>query len=212
MDTPTLAEALAAALDARAAQIHTAVPARVVSYDAAAQTADVAPATWTGATAPPVVPRVPVVWPQGGGGYLLFPLHGGDTGLLVACEADISEWRRTGEEGPAADAAVHHQANAVFIPGCNPAAAVLSAPAGATVLDGAGDLRLGSALAVASALLGSAFTADLGTWLAAHTVWVNAVAVAVPALAGSAGTMTAATTALQAALPGHESGTVKVAP
>jgi len=163
VDTPTLAEALAAALDARAAQIHTAVPARVISYDAAAQTADVAPATWTGSTAPPVVPRVPVVWPQGGGGYLVFPLHGGDTGLLVACEADISEWRRTGEEGPAADAAVHHQANAVFIPGCNPAASTLSAPAGATVLDGAGDLRLGDGTATNHVAQGEDLNAALVT-------------------------------------------------
>lgn len=215
MDTPTLAEALSAALDARASQIRTALPGVVVEYHRTLQTADIRPTVWPDGEEAPILPSVPVVWPRGGGGYLVFDLTEdskfvpGDTGLIIVCEADLAEWRRTGEAGPPADAARHHLQNAVFIPGLVPAGREFAHFAGSAVLDGAGDLRLGGALASHALAFGDLWSGDFNTWRVAHTAWVTAIVGAVPALAGAGATMQAADTALASALALHLSTVVK---
>jgi hypothetical protein len=150
------------------------------------------------------------MWPRAGGGYLVFPLDPTkhrETGLLICCEADITEWRRTAEPATPADQARHHLQNAVFIPGLVPRGEDLDAPAGATVLNGFWDLRLGQAdcgpgndgSAVRGGLLYDAFN-----------VWLPLVQAAI--VAGGGTDITAANTALLGAIVGALSSQVKVAP
>jgi len=170
MDTPTLQEVLTAAIDARTSEMRVAMPAVVVGYNHAEQWADVRPAVSAPGEEQPIVPHVPVLWPRGGTGYLLLPLAADDSGLLVCCDADIAEWRRTGEVGAPADDARHHLQSAVFIPGLVPTGhEVTSGGAGAAVLS-ADTVRLGDA-AASKAAVHEDLLSDLNAFLGALTTW-----------------------------------------
>jgi hypothetical protein len=178
MDRPSLAEVLVEALDSRAAQIRTALPARVVRYYQNSQEADVQPLVSPDGIDQPIIPLVPVchLRASADASYLAMPVSHGDTGLLICCEADIREWRRTGEAGTAPDAARHHLHSAVFLPCLTPTASVLTHPAGSTVL-AATDLRLGTA-AAASAVAIETLYPDLGSFLTQMNIWGNLVGIA----------------------------------
>ena len=177
MDAPDLTEAIRAAIDARAGQVRTALPARVMEYNRATQVADVRPEVWPEGEEAPIVPTVPVLWPRGGNAYLHFNLTPhtkftpGDTGLLVCCEADLAEWRRTGEAAAPADTARHHLQNAVFIPGLVPSGHDLDHFPTTTVL-AASDLRLGVHDATKAALHADLLV-DLNSVFIAITAWAN---------------------------------------
>lgn len=122
-------------IDARAAEIHTALPAKVISYDAAKQTVDVQPMvkdvyhSVDGALLTrsfPVLPSVPVAFIRGGGYFLSVPLAAGDTGMLIFSELPIDRWRSTGQEAHPVNARRHGVGNAVFYPGVKPRAAALT--------------------------------------------------------------------------------------
>lgn len=122
-------------LDARAADIHTALPGKVVSYDASKQVADIQPLVKdvyhaeSGALLTrsfPVLPSVPVAFLRGGGYFLSVPLAAGDTGMLVFSELPIDRWRSTGQESHPVDARRHGVGNAVFYPGVRPRAQALT--------------------------------------------------------------------------------------
>lgn len=134
MTTHSFESVLREVLDARLADVHTAIPAQVLSYDAAKQLADIqvmVKDAYYGADDTlktrsfPVLPSVPVVFPRGGGMFLSLPLAQGDTGLLVFCELPIDRWRSTGQESHPLIARRHGVANAVFYPGLAPRAAAL---------------------------------------------------------------------------------------
>lgn len=121
----TLAELLRNAMQARASEIHVALPARVESYDAAKQTIDAKPLVKRVvesedgelAESLPVVPNVPVAFPRSGGFFVSFPIKKGDTVLLVFCERSIDEWRSRGAESEPQDLRMHDLSDAVAIPG-----------------------------------------------------------------------------------------------
>lgn len=214
MDTPTLEEVFTAALDARAAQIRTAMPAEIVTVNAT--TVDVRPTVWPGGEAAPILPSVPIAWPRAGTAYLVLPIEHGDTGLLLCCEADLAEWRRTGEAGTPADEARHHLQNAVFLPGLGTAATDIAIPQGATagrtVIRGRPTLCLNSVTATEPVVLGTSFNADMQIWLGAVQTFCTAAAAAVPALAPACGALSAAAGVLMGNLPGDMSTSVVVAP
>ena len=171
-------------MDARAAQIRTAIPAEVYSYAHLTQIADVRPTVWTDGEAPPIIPSVPVYWPRGNGAYLHMPLRAhsdkwlGTMGLLIACEADIGEWRRTGQEGPPADEARHHLQSAVFFPGIPSYDNVMyPEPDNASCILAGGPVRLGDPNAtshvVHEALLTNlnALLVDFGSFLTLLDTW-----------------------------------------
>ena len=192
MDRPTLAEVLQQAMDARAAQIRTAIPAEVFDYNRRSQEASVRPTVWTDGEEPPIIPFVPVYWPRGTGAYLHMPLREhtdkvkGEMGLLIACEADISEWRRTGEDGPPADAARHHLQSAVFFPGISSYDRVLypEPDATSTILSG-GPVRLGDVSATA-AVVHEELLGELSTLLGFLSTWVTNCQAIVGVIAGTA--------------------------
>lgn len=89
--------------------MHTAFPARIVSYDAALQTVDIAPALqrevptdnptepWAFEQLPDPLYNVPVMWPRGGGYAITFPLKAGDWVLVVCAEQSTLMWRQSGD-------------------------------------------------------------------------------------------------------------------
>ena len=122
-------------LDARAADIHTALPGKVVNYDASKQVADIQPLvkdvyhSTSGALLTrsfPLLPSVPVAFTRAGGYFVSMPLEAGDTGMLIFSELPIDRWRSTGQESHPVDARRHGVNNAVFFPGVRPRAQALA--------------------------------------------------------------------------------------
>jgi hypothetical protein len=96
-----LEDALVGALYAR---VHVSLPGRVVSYDLTTQTAAVQPIVRARFRSEddtvetyqlPVLPAVPVAFPQGGGCSITWPLQQGDDVLLVVSERSLDEWKAT---------------------------------------------------------------------------------------------------------------------
>lgn len=130
----TFENVIRAVLDARQAEIHTALPAKVISYNVSKQTADVQPLVKDVYTAAdgsqqvrsfPPISSVPVAFLRGGGYFLSVPLNEGDTGMLIFCELPIDRWRSTGQESHPVNARRHGVGNAVFYPGVAPIAQAL---------------------------------------------------------------------------------------
>lgn len=98
-------EALRAMLDGREAQLHTAFPGIVVSFNAGAITAVVQPAikyqardplgNWNSVTLP-LLFDCPVHFPSGGGFTLTFPLAAGDEVFVCFAERCIDGWWQSG--------------------------------------------------------------------------------------------------------------------
>lgn len=81
--------------------IHTALPASVISYDYSVQKASVQPLlnkVWADGTVTPmpILENVPVIFPRAGGASLTFPVVNGDTCLLVFIERSTDLWRTQG--------------------------------------------------------------------------------------------------------------------
>lgn len=81
--------------------VHTALPAAIVSYDYTKQKASVQPLlnkVWMdGTTQPmPILENVPVIFPRAGGASLTFPVVEGDTCLLIFIERSIDLWLAQG--------------------------------------------------------------------------------------------------------------------
>lgn len=136
--TPTVADVIRKAIESRLADVHTAMPGKVKSYDRVTQTADVMPLV--NAVAPmadgsdeleelPVIPNVRVLWPRAGGAYLHMPMAAGDYVLLVFNEAAIGHWRAgAGEPAPPGDVSRHSLSYPYAIPGGWPDAGAFELP------------------------------------------------------------------------------------
>lgn len=149
-------EALRLILDSRIANVYTAMPGEIVSYDREKQVADVRPVVRRlipniadeADDIPedlPVIPSVPVQWLRAGGFYLHAPLAAGDGVLLVICHSDFAGWRRTGEVSDPGDQRLHSLAHAVAIPGLESALNVLGETASDALVfgkEGAAQVRL----------------------------------------------------------------------
>ncbi len=131
-----LEDVLAEVLDSRMAQVHTAIPCRVEKYYSDAQTVDCKPMVKqvgvdeTGALfskSYPILPRVPVAHPRGGGFFVHFPIAKGDFVFVIFCEASIDQWRaKDGRETHPGDIRRHSLGNAVAYPGLYPTSAKLT--------------------------------------------------------------------------------------
>ena len=100
-ETPTLAGVIRDAIASRLADVHVSLPARIVSYDAATQKAEVQPEikrTFIDGTSAdlPIIVDVPVAWPRAGKAYLHMPLKAGDQVMLVFSERSLDEWKNRG--------------------------------------------------------------------------------------------------------------------
>lgn len=141
-DNVPLEDVLDRFVDARFEELDVAMPGRVVSYDAAAQTVDVTPMVngsvqrrdGSRRSEPlPTIRAVPVIFPGGGDWFLRFPIAAGDEVLLVVCDRDPARWRVTGEQSDPIDVRGHHMAHAVAIPGLRSRPNALPAPSGSAI-------------------------------------------------------------------------------
>jgi hypothetical protein len=103
-------------LDGRQAQIHTAMPGSIVSYDPTKMTATVQlsmqavheklDGTTEAITIHPVA-DVPVHFPSGGGHTLTFPIKAGDECLVIFSERNIDAWHQHGGTQQPTDYRMH---------------------------------------------------------------------------------------------------------
>ena len=102
--------------------LHTALPAKVVSFNPEKQTVTLAVqikmqlADGSGADIPPLV-DVPVSFPRGGGFAVTFPLKAGDEGIAIFSERCIDGWWHSGRASAPLDFRLHDLSDAMFIPG-----------------------------------------------------------------------------------------------
>jgi Phage protein Gp138 N-terminal domain len=116
-------------------ELHTALPARVLSYDASTQTCSVRPMVRRALPtvggnlvqeALPDVHGVPVCWMRAGGFFAHMPLTQGDFVMLICGERDFARWRQTGDVGDSTDVRNHSLSHAMAIPGVYPRTKQLS--------------------------------------------------------------------------------------
>lgn len=186
--TPTLVESLRRALDARASEICTAIPARVESYDSETQRCSAQPLIRRGfedetgarqAERLPVITDVPVVFPGAGSYSITFPVAKGDSVLLVFSQASLDKWLSGGGDVDPLDDRKHALTDAIAIPGLRHRAHPSGGIDAAALVITAPQIHAGGTEALAT----KADVDDLADWI--HTVMV------VNATGATAGTTTA---------------------
>lgn len=146
--TPEWTELLQLAVESRVFEVHTAMPGQVVAVHSDAKAkrqyvdvkpclrrcleADASGALPAGSTLAvfeeeelPVLPRVPVGYPQGGGWFVSWPLAVGDFVTLVFAERSIDRWIATARKSrqqtiSTGDVGTHTLDGAIALP-CGPA-------------------------------------------------------------------------------------------
>lgn len=128
-------EALRAALDGKQAEMWTALPGLVETFDPQAMTVTVRPAvkgafeSESGARAAvtmPLLVDVPVVFPGAGGFTLTFPVASGDPCLVVFGSRCIDGWWQSGGVAEAPDGRMHDLSDGFAILGPRPRPGVLT--------------------------------------------------------------------------------------
>ena len=125
--TPNLGDVILAAMDARLQSVWTAIPGRVVDYNANEQSATIQPIVrhaYTdeeGNRIPETLPqihRVPIVFPGSGQYSITWPVSAGDVVLVVFAAQSIDRWlARGGTDVDPGDDRRHHLSDAIAIPG-----------------------------------------------------------------------------------------------
>lgn len=115
-----------AQIDSAMLNVHTTLPAIVISFDADERTVTAQPTIQrvfsegeglSGAHNLPPCVDVPVVFPMGGGYELTFPVSAGDECLLIFSERCIDGWFTTGQPTPPQDYRRHDLSDAFAIVG-----------------------------------------------------------------------------------------------
>jgi hypothetical protein len=131
-----LVDVVTAGVEGALADVHTALPGTVVSYDPLTNTATVKPMVKRvlydvedgerSFEDIPNIPSVPVVWPRAGGFAVTLPMQAGDSVLLIFSQASLAEWRESGELSEPVDARTHSVGYPFAIPGAFPDVTPLS--------------------------------------------------------------------------------------
>ena len=120
--TPTVEDVALELWERKRIELHTALPARVVSFNAKQNTVQVEAMIdqvlidGTPSELPPFV-DVPVQFPRGGGFVLTFPIGAGDEGLVIFSERCIDGWWQSGRKSIPMERRIHDYSDAIFIPG-----------------------------------------------------------------------------------------------
>lgn len=132
---PTLADVLRKAVDSGAARLRVSLPGRILSFDAATQTARVQPllkesyldeAEERQVEGLPAIEDVPVQF-MGGGDYVLtVPVVVGDPCWLVFSDRALDVWQSSGAEVDPVDERRHHLSDAVAILGVRSSAKAIA--------------------------------------------------------------------------------------
>lgn len=155
--TASLSEVLADAIALAQAQIHTALPARVVAVHGAV--VDVQPVIQAVVNDVPVTlpifPGVPLYWPSGFAG----PVAAGDYCLLVVAERALDGWW-VGQDGvPPVEERMHDYSDCIALAGIRPAASGVTIPAYPTAYGA--QVHLGAASPADAVAVGSRVLAEL---------------------------------------------------
>lgn len=130
-------EAQRAALDGRQAEMWTALPGIVQSFDPVAVTVSVQPSVQgsvqdesgkASVVSLPLLVDVPVCFPCGGGFTLTHPVKAGDECLVVFASRCIDGWWQGGDVSPAPDARMHDLSDGFAIVGPRSQAKKLNPP------------------------------------------------------------------------------------
>lgn len=133
--TPDLADVITDGVEGRMIDVMTSTIGIVQKYDPATDTVDVNlpimhPVNEDGDVAYqqlPVLPSLPIAWPQGGGFVLTFPLKKGDAVLVIFTHDDPGLWRETGAPQTIPTQLQRHSlAHGFVIPGVRPATTPLA--------------------------------------------------------------------------------------
>jgi len=130
---PTFDEIVEVALAWFQRDLHTALPGRVVKYNAAEKTANIevqvkrllyfpdGSVDTSRTEAFPILPRVPVGQPAGGGYFMHMPVAVGDFVWVHVAERSLDRYRRYGRADAPADERLHHLQHAFAYPMFDPA-------------------------------------------------------------------------------------------
>lgn len=130
-------EAQRAALEGKQAEMWTALPGIILSFDPAAMTVAFQPAIKgkvsdeAGRATPvplPLLVDVPVSWPQGGGFGLTFPIADGDECIVVFSSRCIDGWWQSGGVQSAIEGRMHDLSDGMAIMGVRSQARQLTPP------------------------------------------------------------------------------------
>lgn len=122
-ETPTLTKVLEDMIDKKMFDIHTSMPATIVSYDYDKNMAVVQPALKRkfkvnpSATPLPLISNVPVWFPSVGKAHIRFPINAGDEGDIMFQERSIDNFISSGGTVDTNDPRTHHLSDAIFFPG-----------------------------------------------------------------------------------------------
>lgn len=121
----TLTDAMRSSIQYYMTGVHTAIPATFIDFDETDRSATVQPSInknyMDDTTARlPVIHKVPVMFPFGGGSSVTFPINPGDYCLLIVCERSLEEWKRLGIDEKPIDRRKFNLSDAVAIPGLVP--------------------------------------------------------------------------------------------
>lgn len=192
------------AIRSKTTDLHVAMPAKVTSYDASAQTVDVIPCLnrhlpdGQGGFVSEALPKladIPVCFPRGGGFFCSFPIAPGDYVLLVFAERNIAMWRSTGNQGDPGDVGTHTLDGAIAIPGVYPDANALSDASSTNLVLGkdggksvqvtpGGEVILGSNTATDFLIKGTYYRGFEDIWLAALSTGLGNLASALSSAGG----------------------------
>lgn len=158
-EAPLLNRAVDESIRSELVNLHTALPGRIETYDAATQTATITPdlkQLWVDedeveqevVVSP--IQDVPVMFPRAGGLSITFPVQQGDPCLLVFAERDISGWLDTGRREVPPEDRRHALSDAVALLGLYPGPEAITPAPSATELqirsdDGLTKIELGPA-------------------------------------------------------------------
>jgi|26BtaG_2_1085354.scaffolds.fasta_scaffold02703_6 hypothetical protein len=115
-----------AQIESKLMDVHTALPAIIISFDADTRTVTAQPTVQRvfsegegleGATNLPPCVDVPVIFPMGGGYELTFPIKAGDECLLIFAERCIDGWFESGQPTQPNDFRQHDLSDAFAIVG-----------------------------------------------------------------------------------------------
>jgi hypothetical protein len=131
-----LIEILQQAFRGEREDIHTALPGKVVTYDPQTQLADIQlmikrpvfddTDTRQMGESFPILPSVPVRWPQAGGYAFVLPMQPGDFVWVEFSESGTGEFRSTGQESEPFDVSRHTITHPYCSPGAPPDVAAMT--------------------------------------------------------------------------------------
>lgn len=152
MLNPSLSDVLDVALEGALADVHTAMPGTIVSYDAGSRRASVQPLLQRAyfdedgnrqVERYPILPSVPVVMPGNSSVGLVWTVKPGDRVLIVFAEASLNQWLAQDSEGDPLDERRHSLSDGVAIAGLGSSGTITDDVGDALVLHG-DDIKLGS--------------------------------------------------------------------